>query len=126
MLRAGAMAGTAAALGAAGLFAAGTGRAATTAASGTGGLPYPPDVTDTSHCTPEAAAIFRGVFTAKSEHDLAAFMSYFSTTNACYFDACLGLDLSGWQAINTEFTTIFGSVPASAISYPLGDLRAAG
>jgi hypothetical protein len=119
MLRAGAAAGTAAALGAACLFAAGTGRAATTAASGTGGLPYPPDVTDTSHCTPQAAAIFRGVFTAKSEHDTAAFMSYFSTANAVYIDACLGVVMSGWQAINTEFTSIFASAPASAISYPL-------
>jgi hypothetical protein len=128
MLRAGAAAGTAAALGAAGVFAAGTARAATTAASRTGGLPYPPDVTDTSHCTPEVAEIFRGVFTAKSEHSLAAFMSYFSTANASYFDASLGVPLVSWQAINAEFTSIFASAPASAISYPLtitGDTRSA-
>ena len=68
MLRAGAVAGTAAALGAAGLFGASTASAATTAHTSTTGLPYPPDVTDTSHCTPEAAEIFRGFFTAKSEH----------------------------------------------------------
>src|SRR5215469_396518 len=76
MLRAGAAAGTAAALGAAGLFAAGTARAATTARSRTGGLAYPPDVTDTSHCTPEVAAIFRGFFTAKRRYDLTGLMSY--------------------------------------------------
>jgi len=128
MLRAGATAGTAAALGAAGLFAARPASAATTAGSGTGEPPYPPDVTDTSHCTPEAAAIFRGVFTAKSEHNLAAFMSYFSTANASYFDASLGVPLVGWKAINNEFSAIFGSAPASAISYPLtiaGDTRSA-
>lgn len=119
MLRAGAAAGTAAALGAAGLFAARTADAATTARSGTRGLPYPSGVTDTSHCTPEVAEIFRGLFSAKSEHNLAAFMSYFSTASAVYIDACLPAVMSGWQAINSEFTTIFGSAPASAISYPL-------
>lgn len=77
MLRAGA----AAALGAAGLFATGTARAASAAGSGTRGLPYPSGVTDTSHCTPEAAEIFRGFFTAKREHNLTALMSYFSTAN---------------------------------------------
>jgi hypothetical protein len=128
MLRAGAAAGTAAALGAAGIFAAGTASAAATADSGTGGLPYPPDVTDTSHCTREVAAIFRGFFTAKSEHDTAALMSYFSTANATYIDACLGVTLAGWQAINDLFTSTFASLPASAISYPLtivGDTRSA-
>ena len=128
MLRAGVAAGTAGALGAAGLFSAGTASAATTARGGTGGLPYPRDVTDTSHCSPEVAEVFRGIFTAKSEHDLAAFMSYFSTANASYFDACLPVVLSGWQAINSEFTAIFGGAPASAISYPLtivGDTRSA-
>jgi hypothetical protein len=130
MLRAGAAAGTAAALGAAGLFATGAARAATTTAgSGTRrGLPYPSGVTDTSHCTPEAAEIFRCIFTAKSEHDTAAFLSYFSTANACYIDASLGVRLSGWQEISTEFTQIFASAPAAAISYPLtivGDARSA-
>jgi hypothetical protein len=127
MLRAGAAAGTAAALGAAGIFSAGKTSAATTAGSGTGGLPYPPDVTDTSHCTPEAAEIFRGFFTAKSEHDIPTVMSYFSKANACYIDADLGLALTSWQAINTEFST-FASLPADAISYPLrivGDARSA-
>lgn len=125
VLRAGATAGTAAALGVAGFFTAGTADATGTAAAGAtaygekGRLPYPGDVTDTSHCTPEVAALLRGVFAAKSRHDTAAFMSYFSPENACYFDACLGVSLSGWRAVNAEFTEIFSSVPASAISYPL-------
>ena len=118
MLRAGTAAGTAAALGAAGLFATGTARAATTAGEGTRGLPYPPDVTDTSHCTPEAAAIFRGFFAAKSEHDIPTVMSYFSQANTTYIDASLGVALSSWQAVNSEFST-FTTLPAAAISYPL-------
>ena len=126
MLRAGAAAGTAAALGAAGLFAAGTARAATTA-SGNQGLPYPSDVTDTSHCTPAAAAIFRGFFTAKSEHDTAAMMARFSKANTTYIDACLGVALTSWQAVDSEFST-FTNLRAAAISYPLrivGDTRSA-
>jgi hypothetical protein len=128
MLRAGAAAGTAAALGAAGILAAGTASAATTAGSGTGGLPYPSGVTDTSHCTPEVAGIFRGIFTAKSGHDAARFMSYFSAADTVYMDACLGVSLSGWEAVNDFFTPFLASVPAAAISYPLrivGDARSA-
>ena len=128
MLRAGAAAGTAAALGAAGLFATGTARAATTAGSGPGGLRYPSGVTDTSHCTPEVAGIFRGIFTAKSEHDAARFMSYFSTANTTYIDACLGVSLPSWEAVDSTFASAFASAPASAISYPLrivGDRRSA-
>ena len=119
MLRAGAAAGTAAALGAAGLFATGTARAATTAGSGTRGLPYPSGVTDTSHCTPEAAGIFRGFFAAKSEHNLTALMSYFAAANTTYIDACLGVSLPGWEAVDSTFASAFASAPASAISYPL-------
>ena len=62
-------------------------------AGGGRGPPYPSGVTDTSHCTPEAAEIFRGFFTAKSEHDTATFMSYFSTANTIYMDAFLGVAL---------------------------------
>jgi len=128
MLRAGAAAGTAAALGAAGMFATGTARAATTAGSGKQGLPYPSGVTDTSHCTPEVAGIFRGFFTAKSEHDAASLMSYFSTANTTYMDACLGVSFPSWEAVKDFFTPYFARLPAAAISYPLrivGDARSA-
>jgi hypothetical protein len=101
------------------LFATGTARAASTAGSGTRGLPYPSGVTDTSHCTPEAAGIFRGFFTAKSEHNLTALMSYFSTAKTTYIDACLGISLPSWEAVDSTFASAFASAPASAISYPL-------
>lgn len=127
MLRAGAAAGTAAALGAGGLFASGTARAAMTAGNGTRGLPYPPGVTDTSHCTPEAAALFRGFFAAKSRHDVAATMSYFSRANTTYLDASLGVTAS-WEEVKNSFTQVFPQAPAAALSYPLrivGDTRSA-
>ena len=128
MLRAGTATGTAAALGATGLFAAGTASAGTTAGSRPRGLPYPPGVTDTSHCTPEAAEIFRGFFTAKSEHDAAGVMSYFATANTMYADACLGAIFTSWQALSDFFTSYLPSRPAAAIAYPLrivGDARSA-
>jgi hypothetical protein len=128
MLRGGAAAGAAAAFGAAGLFATRTADAATTAGSGTWGLPYPAGVTDTSHCTPGAAAVFRGFFTAKSKHDLTALMSYFSTADTTYIDASLGISLPGWEAVKSTFGSAFASAPASAISYPVrivGDRRSA-
>jgi hypothetical protein len=125
MLRGGAAAGAAAALGAAGLFATRAADAATTAGSG---IPYPAGVTDTSHCTPGAAAVFRGFFTAKSKHDLTALMPYFSTADTTYIDACLGVSLPSWEAVDSTFASAFASAPASAISYPLrivGDRRSA-
>ena len=120
MLRAGAVAGTAAAaLGATGVFTAGTARAATTAANGTQQLPHPSGVTDTSHCTREVAAVFRDILTAKSKHDDAGFLSHFSRANTVYIDACLGVKMTGWQALNDFFTPFLASLPADAISYPL-------
>jgi hypothetical protein len=128
MLRAGAAAGTAAALGAAGLLAEETASAATTTHSGRRALPYPPDVTDTSHCTAEVADIFRGFFAAKSRHDVPTVMSYFSRADAVYIDACLGIALTSWEQINDLFTSLLPKLPATALSYPLrivGDTRSA-
>ncbi|MEY9862012.1 hypothetical protein ABH935_007655 [Catenulispora sp. GAS73] len=140
LLRIGAVAGSAAGLGAAGVFGARAANAMATLPSGGAARkptsdandaphpPYPPHTVDTSHCTPEVADIFRRVFAAKSRHDTAAFMAHFSTSNASYSDACLGIVLSGWKAINSEFTSLLGSAPAGALSYPLtivGDARSA-
>ena len=62
---------------------------------------------------------FRGFFTAKSEHNLTALMSYFSAANTIYIDACLGISLPSWKAVDSTFASAFASAPASAISYPL-------
>lgn len=123
MLRAGA---TAAAVGAGGLFATGTANAIAT--SGNHAPPYPTDVLDTSHCTVEVAEIFRGFFAAKSAHDVPGVMSYFSKDNTVYIDASLGIPLTGWQEVNDVFTSLFRTLPAAALSYPVrivGDVRSA-
>lgn len=131
MLRAGVAVGSAAALGTAGaIIAPGTAHAATAPGGRQGGgLPYPAGVTDTSHCTPEVADIFRGFYTAKSEHNAKKLMSFFSGTNAYYIDASSGGSWPSWDALDQFFTPYFASgLPANAISYPLrivGDTRSA-
>lgn len=127
LLRAGAAVGTGAALGAAGVVSAATASAAP--ASGAGNLPYPAGVTDTSHATQRVADIFRGFYTAKSEHDAARLMTYFSKTNAYYIDASSGGIWPSWDVLNSFFSGFFATnPPADAISYPLrvvGDTRSA-
>lgn len=124
MLRAGATVGTTTALGTAGVLRTGAVSAATSKTS-----PYPPDVTDTSHASRRVAEIFRGFYTAKSEHDADRLMSYFSRTNAYYIDASSSGIWPSWDALNTFFQAFFSSpLPAGAISYPLrvvGDTRSA-
>jgi hypothetical protein len=73
-----------------------------------------------SHATPRVAEIFRGFYTAKSEHNAAELMSYFSMTNAFYIDASSGTVWPSWESLNDLFTPFFASgLPADAISYPL-------
>jgi hypothetical protein len=129
MLRAGAVVGSASALGAAGaVLGSGAASAATSARAGRG-LPYPAGVTDTSHCTREVAEIFQGFYTAKSEHNAEKLLSYFSKDNAYYIDASSGGIWPSWDALNNFFTPYFASgLPADAISYPLrvvGDAHSA-
>ena len=124
VIRTAAVVGTTAALGAAGVaLGAGAASAAPAAAAASakqGRLPYPPGVTDTSHCTPEVAEIFRGFYSAKSEHDAARLMSYFSKKSAYYIDASSGSVWPSWDALNALFTPFFASgLPADALSYPL-------
>lgn len=126
MLQAGAAVGTTTALGAAGVLQAGTASAATTW-HGTN-PPYPQGVTDNSHASRRVAEIFRGFYTAKSEHNAAKLMTYFSKTNAYYIDAPTGSVWPSWDALNNFFTPLFPQLPADAISYPLrivGDERSA-
>jgi len=88
-------------------------------AAGRGGFPTRPGVADNSHCTPKSAEIFRGFFTAKSEHNLTALMSYFSTAEhhlhrpPAWVSACRAV-----RAVDSTFASAFASAPASAISIP--------
>jgi len=124
VIRTAAMVGTTAALAAAGATlgadAASASPMAAASAMRPGRLPYPAGVTDTSHCTPEVAALFRGLFSAKSAHDAPRLMSYFSRKSAYYIDASSGGLWPSWDALNEFYSPYFASgLPADALSYPL-------
>lgn len=128
MLRAGGIAGAAAILGTAGALRAGTASAASLDGAPGPKLPYP-DVTDTTHASPSVARLFQGFFSAKSEHNAAKLMTYFSRTSAYYIDASSGNLWPSWQSLDDLFVPFFASgLSPLALSYPLriiGDERSA-
>jgi hypothetical protein len=90
-------------------------------------LPYP-DITDTSHATPEAVKVLKAFFVAKSEHKPADLMSHFATEGVLYIDASSGNSWPSWDALNGIFTNLMPKMKPEALSYPLrilGDGRSA-
>jgi hypothetical protein len=81
-------------------------------------LPYP-DITDTSHASRKAAEIFRGFFTAKSEHDANALMTYFAQDPVLYIDASSGNQWPTRQSLSDVFHRFLPSAKPDALSYPL-------
>src|ERR1700744_2444598 len=114
LIQAGAAVGVGAALASVG---AGTAQAAAPAKHR--GKPAYPQITDTSHASARAASIFKGFFTAKSEHDPDAMMTYFSKTDAYYIDASSGNVWPSWDSLNQVFHAFLPNAPATAISYPI-------
>lgn len=89
--------------------------------------PYP-DITDVSHASPAAAAVFRDFFTAKSLHKPDALMTHFAKEKVLYIDASSGGIWPNWESLNKIFTTYMPKWPASGLSYPtriLGDEHSA-
>jgi hypothetical protein len=82
-------------------------------------LPFP-DVLDSSHGTKKAATIFQEFFTAKSEHDGAAMVSFFAPDPVLYIDAGLGMTWPSRAALLQVWTTgKFAVKNPAAISYPV-------
>ena len=87
-----------------------------------------PDVADTSHATPAAAAAFKAFFTPKSAHKPAALMANFSKAGVLYIDCTSGGIWPDWDALNAIFTGFLPKAPPAALSYPTridGDGRSA-
>ena len=87
-----------------------------------------PDVTDTSHATPAAAAAFRAFFTAKSAHKPADLLTHFSRTGVLYIDVTSGGIWPTWDSLDKIFTPFLPKAPPAALSYPvriLGDGKSA-
>jgi hypothetical protein len=82
-------------------------------------LPYP-DVTDTSHATPEAVKVLKAFFVAKSAHKPADMMAIFAPGDSVlYIDASSGNSWPNWDALNKIFTTMMPNMKPAALSYPL-------
>ena len=88
------------------------------AAAGSHADPLYPDVVDTSHATPEAAAFFKSYFTAKSQHKPAATTDHFSETHLTYIDAALGWPFYNKKGMTEIFETYMPKWPPSGLSYP--------
>ena len=83
---------------------------------------------DVSHATPELVSLLTGFFAAKSAHDPARTMSYYSQKKLTYIDAVLGLGFYSWQDVDAFFTKAMPTWAPSGRSYPvriLGDTTSA-
>ena len=99
----------------------------TLGAKAAGALPYP-DVADTTHATPGAAAQFRAFFVPKSAHQPKALMDRFARQGVLYIDATSGGVWPSWDSLNGIFSGFLPKAPPAALSYPvriLGDERSA-
>ena len=79
--------------------------------------PYP-NVVDTSHATPEAAAFFKSYFTAKSEHKPVPTTDHFSDAHLTYIDAALGWPFYSKKGMTDLFENYMPKWPAAGLSYP--------
>ena len=89
--------------------------------------PYP-DVVNTSHATPEAAAFFKSYFTAKSEHKPAPTTDHFSEVHLTYIDAALGWPFYNKKGMTEIFEQFMPKWPPTGLSYPTrisGDMHSA-
>ena len=89
--------------------------------------PYP-DVVNTSHATPEAAAFFKSYFTAKSEHKPAQTTDHFSEAHLTYIDAALGWPFYNKKGMTEIFEQFMPKWPPTGLSYPTrisGDMHSA-
>ena len=83
---------------------------------------------DVSHATPDLVCLLTGFFAAKSAHDPAGTMAYFSRNKLTYIDGTLGWAFYTWQDLNALFTQLMPTWSASARAYPvriLGDTTSA-
>ena len=77
-----------------------------------------PQIVDKSHASKEVSTIFDSFFTAKSRHDIAGTMKYFSPNLVTYIDATLGWPLDGYETVKGVFTKYMPNWPETGLSYP--------
>src|SRR6202045_1768561 len=90
--------------------------------------PIYPQVTDTSHATPQAATFFKSYFTAKSEHKPVPTTDHFSEAHLTYIDAALGWPFYNKKGVTEIFEQFMPKWPPTGLSYPTrisGDMHSA-
>jgi hypothetical protein len=80
--------------------------------------PLYPEVVNTSHATPDAAAFFKSYFTAKSEHKPVPTTDHFSESHLTYIDAALGWPFYSKKGMTDLFETYMPKWPPAGLSYP--------
>jgi hypothetical protein len=80
--------------------------------------PLYPEVVNTSHATPQAAAFFKSYFTAKSEHKPAPTTDHFSDAHLTYIDAALGWPFYNKKGMTDIFEMYMPKWPPTGLSYP--------
>ena len=80
--------------------------------------PIYPDVVNTSHATPEAAAFFKSYFTTKSEHKPVPTTDHFSEAHLTYIDAALGWPFYNKKGMTDIFEQYMPKWPPTGLSYP--------
>jgi limonene-1,2-epoxide hydrolase len=80
--------------------------------------PVYPQITDTSHATPQVAAFFKTYFTAKSEHKPVPTTDHFSEAHLTYIDATLGWPWTSKKAAAEAFEMYMPKWPPTGLSYP--------
>jgi hypothetical protein len=80
--------------------------------------PLYPDVVDSSHATPQAAAFFKSYFTAKSQHKPGPTTDHFSEAHLTYIDAALGWPFYNKKGMTDIFEMYMPKWPPTGLSYP--------
>jgi ketosteroid isomerase-like protein len=90
--------------------------------------PLYPEVVNTSHAMPQAAAFFKSYFTAKSEHKPVPTTDHFSEAHLTYIDAALGWPFYNKKGMTEIFEQFMPKWPPTGLSYPTrvsGDMHSA-
>jgi hypothetical protein len=78
-----------------------------------------PQSLQSEHAAPSISRLFQEFYTAKSRHNIAETMSYFSPALLTYTDATFGWPFDGFSELKAVFDKYMPQWPPSGLSYPV-------